>query len=165
METHVITIERIPTSIDELKDLSAASISTPFEAAALAVAVFCNYEDNSRRTIEMINYLKGPDALSPYDIQYIRDHLLGKGYIVRSYIRGTNRDNNYMLPYYPPYEVEVSDNNYSYRIKGYATVYLKSTGADDLRPITLREKDGKWFLWHNTFLDDVAPPLHTNIWY
>ena len=132
--------------------------SSPFKMAGLVVAVFNNWANNADETIKMINILKGPADLSNYDIQFIKDRLNGKEYVVRSYFNGTSPENNYTIPETP--EVEVSDNPYSYQDNGYATLYLKSSGADSPRPIKLRQKEstGEWFLWEHTFLADIRVP-------
>ena len=158
----VITFEKLPESVEELKAM--ADLSSPFKAAALAVAAFAHYEKHPEETIRMINFLKGPNDLSVMDTQFIRDRLRGKGYVIRSYFEGTSPENDYAAT--APYKVEVSDNPYSYTNEGYAVLYLKSSGADSLRPVTLRNKPstGEWFLWQHTFLSDIRIPKSQDAW-
>ena len=59
------------------------------------------------------------------DEQFINDRLRGKGYVVKSYIKGTSPQNDYFLSE-ASYEIEVSDNTYSCQNVYYATLYLKS---------------------------------------
>ena len=163
-KTEIIKLDRLPANVEELKSMPQAQFATPFDTAVLAVAVMCNYEKDVQSTIDMINYLKGPQPLSTYDIQFIRDRLAGKGYVPRSYIRGTSPDNDYALPA-APYEIEVSDNPYSYTNEGYATLWLTASGADSPRQVTLRRKgDGQWLLWQITFLSDVRQPKSSDPW-
>ncbi len=161
-KTEIITFEKLPASIEELKQM--ADLNSPFKTAALAVAVFANYEKNVDATVEMLNFLRGPRPLSQYDIQFIRDRLAGKGYVIRSYFKGTSPANDYTPS--APYQVEVSDNPYSYTNEGYATLWLKSSGADSPRQVTLRNKPstGEWFLWEAMFLGDIRIPASQDEW-
>ena len=162
-KTEVITFDVLPKNVEELKAI--ADMRTPFQTAALAVLAFTQYENDVPSSIEMINYLKGPQPLSVMDTQFIRDRLRGKGYVMRSYFRGTSPQNDYTIPA-PPYAIEVSDNPYSYTNEGYATLYLHASGADSPRGITLRQKPstGEWFLWQHTFLSDIRMPQSQNPW-
>ncbi len=164
-KTEMITFDALPKSLAELTPLAEECFASPFKMAALAVAVLTNYEVDRDATIEMLNYIKGPRPLSNLDIQFLRDRLAGKMYVVRSYFEGTGVDNNYTVPP-APYRIEVSDNPYSYQNEGYATLYLKSSGADNPRPVTLRLKPStnQWFLWEHTFLSDIRPPRAQDEW-
>ncbi len=158
----IITFDKLPTNVYELK--SMADMSTPFKTAALSVLAFLQYENDPEAAFEMIDYLKGPQPLSNLDKQFIRDRLEEKGYVIRSYFEGTSPENDYTLPV-APYSIEVSDNPYSYSNEHYATLYLKSSGADSLRQVTLREKgDGTWCLWGHTFLSDIHVPKSKDPW-
>jgi len=161
-KTENILIERIPENVEQLIQMSACSLSSPFQTAALAVAVLCNYENNADATIEMINYLKGPVDLSNLEKQFISDRLVGKAYVPRSYFKGTSPQNDYSLP--EVLEVEVSDNPYSYDNEGYAVLYLKSSGADSPRQVKLRRKGDKWYLWEILFLSDIRVPKSDDPW-
>lgn len=161
-KTETVFIEKIPYDIDGLKSLSASQMSTPFQTAALSVAVLCNYEKNVDSTVEMLNYLKGPIDLSNLEKQFLKDRLVGKYYVPRSYFNGTSRENGYALP--ERLEIEVSDNPYSYDNEGYATLYLKSSGADSPRQVKLRQKGDKWYLWEILFLSDIRVPAADDPW-
>ena len=157
-----VTIDKIPVSVEELKSMQKSDFRDEFETAALSVAVMCNYENDAQTTIDMIDYLKGPSPLSVYDKQFIRDRLMEKGYVPRSYLSGTSPENDYKPAF--PCEVEVSDNPYSYQNDGYATLYLKSSGADSLRQVVLRRKGEQWYLWEIMFLSDIRKPNSLDPW-
>ena len=161
-KSETFTFESLPANVAELSAM--ADMSSPFKTAALAVLVMCNYEKDVQATLEMINFLRGPRPLLPYDVQFLRDRLGGKGYVPRSYLLGTSPDNDYTPA--APYQVVVSDNPYSYPSPDYATLYLKSSGADSPRPVSLRLKpsEGKWYLWEHTFLADIRTPKSANPW-
>lgn len=161
-QTQRIQLPKLPASVAELTAM--ADLSTPFNTAALAVAVLCHYEADVSATLDMLNWLKGPQPLSEFDKQFLRDRLAGKGYVPRSFLHGTSPDNDYTPPA-PPYVVEISDNPYSYANEGYAVLWLTSTGADSPRQITLRRKgDGSWLLWQHSFIGDVRPPKAADPW-
>lgn len=164
-KTEIITFNALPKSAEDIKNNFADCFKSPFKMAALAVAVLMNYEDNRDATIEMLNAIKGPRPLTPFEIQFIRDRLAGKMYVVRSYFSGTSVDNDYTVPP-APYRIEVSDNPYSYQNADYATLYLNSSGADNPRPVTLRHKPStdEWFLWEHTFLSDIRQPRSQDPW-
>ena len=122
-----IRFEKLPKNIDELKLMAQDCFESPFKMAALSVAVFCNYENDVDSTIEMLNYIKGPRELSPYDIQFIRDRLKGMGYVVRSYIKGSSPDNDYAIS--APYEIEVEDTEDTEQVIQAVTL-LKKEGYD-----------------------------------
>lgn len=161
-KTERILLPALPKNVTELQTM--ADLSSPFRTAALAVAAFCRYEEDPEAALAMVDFLKGPQPLSVYDRQFIRDRLAGKGYVVRSYISGTSPEKDYALPP-APYEIVVSDNPYSYTNEGYAVLFLHSSGADSPRQITLRRKgDGSWLLWQHTFLSDVRAPKSAAPW-
>ena len=44
------------------------------------------------------------------------------------------------------------------------SITIQSSGADSKRPIVLREKDGKWYLWENLLLADIRKPARISGW-
>ena len=162
MEKQTFTFDSLPKSVEELKGMKEAVMTSPFMTAALAVAVLCHYGEDKQETIDMLNVLKGPQPLSAYDQQFIRDRLMGKNYKPYSFFEGSSPQNNYEPSV--PYTITVSDNPYSYTKEGYATLYLKSTGADSERPVQLRRKGEQWFLWQISFLSDIRTPAKDDPW-
>ncbi len=158
--TESFTFDTIPDNSTQLEGM--LQLSTPFETAALSVLVFCHYEKNAEETFEMIDRLKGPAPLSNFDKQFLNERLKGKEYKPFSFFEGATPSNNYTPD--KPYRISVSDNPYSYTNEGYATVYLKSNGADSPRPITLRQKGDKWYLWQISFLSDIKLPAKDDAW-
>ncbi|MCQ2973291.1 MAG: hypothetical protein MJ211_00615 [Bacteroidales bacterium] len=161
-KTEVIKFDKLPESVAELEAMPQASMTNPFEVAALVVAVLCHYEKDAQTCIDMINFLKGPQPLSPYDKQFLKDRLVGKYYVPRSYFAGTSPQNNYQPTM--PYTVTVSDNPYSYQQENYVTLWLKSSGADSPRQIQMRKKGDQWFLWQNMLLPSIRIPAAEDPW-
>lgn len=164
MASMTFTFESLPKSVDELKALPEASLTSPFAVAALSVAALCSYEENKDACFEMLNLLKGPQPLTPFDYQFLRDRLGGKAYKPFSFFAGSSPANGYKPN--APYTITVSDNPYSYGDANYATLWLQSSGADSARPVKLRKKGstGQWFLWDIQFLSDIRIPAEEDPW-
>ncbi len=152
----------LPQKLSELKALPEASLTDPFRSAALTICAFCAYAHETADGIEMINYLKGPQELSIYDKQLIKDNLEGKGYIPYSYFKGALPENEYTPS--KPYTVEVQSNAFSYTEEGYIKLYVQSGGAESLRSIILRRKGNQWFLWEQMILADIRKPRSADPW-
>ena len=156
------TFNALPTSVAELQTLPEYAMSDPFMTAALTVAILCRYEADPQATAEMLNAIKGPRPLSPFEIQFLRDRLAGKGYKPYSYFRGATPANNYTPD--QPYIITVRDDPYSYQNEGYARLQLRSYGADNPRQITLRQKGDQWLLWDQMLLSDIRIPAKDDPW-
>lgn len=156
-----VEFDALPQSAAEV-----APCQTPEETAALAVAALVRYTEDQEAGIAMLNVLRGPRPLSPQDIQLLKDQLLkDRNYVARSHFNGATPDNDYTPT--EPYSVTVSDNPNSYMTEGYATLYIRSGGADSPRPITLRKKPstGEWFLWnHVGLLPGIRVPASQDPW-
>lgn len=156
------TFENLPASVDELRAMPEYAMSDPFMTAALTVAILCRYEADPHATAEMLNAIKGPRPLTPYEIQFLRDRLEGKGYKPFSYFRGATPANDYSPD--KPYTITVRDDLYSYQNDGYARLQMHSFGADNDRPITLRRKGDQWLLWEQMLLSDIRIPAKDDTW-
>lgn len=158
-----MVIGEIPQSMEQFTALPQADMSTPFKTAALTVVALCLYPKNRQLSLEMLGYLKGPAGLSGIDKQFINDRFMDKDYVPRSYFEGATPENNYQPA--SPYTLTVSENPYSYQNEGYATLYIKSGGADSARQVQLRKaKDGKWYLWEQFLLSDIRKPKSEDPW-
>ncbi len=159
------TFNSLPKNVQELKQLPEAKLKTPYETAALTVLALTRYEESPEDCIEMLNFLKGPEEVTTYEKQFIRERLNGKFYKTFSFFKGTRPDNNYTPS--KPYTITVSSNPYSFDSANWATLYLTSSGADNPRPVKLREKPstGEWFLNEIQFLSDIRLPANQDKWY
>ena len=153
MEKTYVFNEKI-TNLDQLKQL--VDFTDPFQVSSCVVMCLCNYANSVKDTIEMINYLKGPSPLSNYDIQFLRDRLANKPYLMESYIAGSSVENGYTAT--KPYTIVVRDNPYSYQEDGYITLYISSSGADSDRSLKLIIKDDNWYLWQNYLMVGIRLP-------
>ena len=158
------TFTTIPRSVADLKALPESDLSTPFKTCALTMLVLLNYGDDVNATIEMLNYLKGPEPMNAYQIQFLKDRLAGKEYVARSFFEGSSPQNNYIPT--EPLKITVYDNPYSYPEAGWATLHMDSTGADSPRQIKCRLKPStnQWFLVENLALSDIRTPVAADPW-
>lgn len=162
-----VVFEKLPETFEEFKALPQAALTDPFEVAALTVLALCFYPENKDLSLQMLDYLRGPNPLSTYDKQFLKDRFMDKDYVPRSYFNGATPDNNYVPS--EPYTIVVKENPYSYEngdASGkYANLFIHSGGADSDRSVKMREaKDGKWYLWEQFLLADIRKPEASNPW-
>lgn len=158
------TFDKVPQSVAELQQLSEYSLDTPFKTAALAMLVLLRWETDVEGCHQMIDALRGPDPLSNFGKQFIKERLNGKTYKVKSFFAGATVENGYTPTM--PLTITISDNPYSYPDPNWATLYLKSAGADTVRPIKFRKKPstGQWFLNDYQNLSDIRVPAADDPW-
>ena len=114
------TFNSLPNNVAELQALPEASLDTPFKTAALVVLALARYEASQQDCIDMLNFLKGPEPVNQFQIQFLRDRLSGKQYKVNSFFEGTSPENSYNMQ--APYKITVSENPYSYPEPNVASV-------------------------------------------
>ena len=154
--------ESLPKNVEELRALPEFALTDPFMTAALTVAALCRYEADSDAAISMLNELRGPRPLSNYELQFLRDRLAGKGYKPYSFFDGATPANNYTPDC--PFAITIRDDPYTYQNEGYARLQLRSYGADNLRPVILRQKGDQWLLWDQMLLSDIRTPAKDDPW-
>lgn len=159
-----VTFDELPTTLDMLRALPEADLKKPYYAAALLIPALCMWSKDQKSALEMINFLKGPQELSTYDIQFISERLRDKEYLPFSYFEGATPENGYKPSL--PYTVTISTVPNSFDEIGYAKLYLQSKGADSPRPVQIREKpsSGEWFLWEQMLLSDIRLPVSLDPW-
>lgn len=163
-KSETFTFTALPESVEQLKALPEASLDSPFKTAALTVCALCAYAADKQIGIEMLNFLKGPKPLTPFEISFIDDRLrYGKAYVPFSYFKGATPENNYTPS--EPFSVTISSNPYSNANEGYMKLFIRSGGADNPREIVMRMKgDGRWFLWEQFLLPDIRIPKSADPW-
>ncbi len=157
--------DSIPASLEELKARPEADLKDPDGVVALAVIAFNIYPVNADLSIAMLDFLKGPAPLSNMEKSFIKEQLRDKDYLPRSYFNGATPANNYEPA--EPLSVTVRESAHSRDVEGYYTAYIRSGGADNDRPMTVRLKPstGEWFLSnHVGFLPGIRVPADQNPW-
>ena len=160
------TFKSLPQNVEELKAIPGSDLKDPYAVAALTVAALARYESSIDDCIAMLNYLKGPEPVSTYEKQFLRDRFQGnKYYKVMSFFKGSSPANNYTPT--QPYTITVKSNPYSFQNAGWCTLWLHSSGADNDREVKLRKKPstGEWFLNEILFLSDIRTPAAQDKWY
>ena len=159
------SFEALPQTVDELKALSEAALTDVYAVAALSLLALTRFEADRDASIAMLNFLKGPDPMTPMAIQQISDRFMdGKFYKVNSFFEGATPANNYTPS--QPYKVKVSSTPYSFDTENWAVLYLHSGGSDSPRPVKLRKKPstGQWFLVEIQYLGDIRTPPTADKW-
>ncbi|MBQ3865594.1 MAG: hypothetical protein II776_01735 [Clostridia bacterium] len=168
MKTKKIALSALPGTLAELQAMPEAALTDPFAVAALTAAVMTAFPKDREGCFAMINFLRGPRPMSPMDEAFIRDRFMdGKDYIPRSHFDGATPENDYTPAL--PYTVTVQEGAHSrdQEKEGYLTLYLTSGGADNVRPVTLRNKPstGQWFLWeYSSLLSTIRIPKSQDAW-
>ena len=158
-----VVFPQLPDTFEQFKALPQAALANPFDTAALTVLALCFYPQDKELCYQMLEFLKGPGTLSPYERQFIRDRFMDSDYVPRSYFKGATPQNDYLPS--QPYTISVSENPYSYQNQGYAKLFIRSGGADSPREVLLRlAKDGKWYLWEQFLLVGIRAPESSNPW-
>ena len=131
----------------------------------LTVLALCAYAADRQIGQDMLNWLRGPRPLNGQDISFLNDRFRdGKTYLPFTYFVGSTPDNNYTPT--QPYTIRVESNHVSGEEQGYMKLFIPCGGADDPRPIKLRQRgsDGKWFLWEQYLLTGVRTPKAADPW-
>ncbi len=163
-KTETFTFASLPTNVSELQALPECSLDTPFKTVALAIAALCNFANNENETFAMLDFLKGPENTSTYEKQFIKERLANKTYKTFAFFEGANTQNGYKPSV--PYTIKVSDSPYSYSEENWATLYVKSAGADSPGLVKLRRKPstGQWFINDIQCLSDIRIPASEDPW-
>lgn len=160
-----VVLPKLPTTLAEMMTLPQAALRTPQDTAALTVAALCAYPRNPAGALEMLDYLRGPRPMSPSEKQFLKERFSnGWDYLPRSYLMGAVPQNNYTPSY--PYTVELSDSFSQIAEPGYHKFDVRSGGADNPRPVTLRSKPstGQWFLWDQILMVQIRVPVSQDPW-
>lgn len=158
------TFATLPESLDQMKALPEAALSTPFQTAALTVCALCAYAVDKQIGIEMLNWLRGTRPLNGQEISFLNDRFRdGKTYIPFSYFAGATPENNYTPS--EPFTLVIESDHTSGAEQSYMKLFIPCGGADSPRPIKLRMKgDGKWFLWEQYLLTGIHAPKVDDPW-
>ena len=164
-QKQTFTFSALPESLAQLQALPEAALDTPFQTAALTVCALCAYAADKAIGTEMLNWLRGPRPMNGQDISFLNDRFRdGKTYLPFTYFAGATPENNYTPT--EPYTITIESNHVSGAESGYMKLFIPCGGADDPRPIKLRQRgsDGKWFLWEQYLLPGVRTPVAADPW-
>ena len=163
--TESFTFSHVPATLEELRMLPEASLQSPFATAALTLLALMKYEDAPEECFRMLDFLNGPNELTPYQKQFLQERLRGRQYTVASFFEGAVPENGYQPSV--PLKISVFSNAYSYPEENWAILWLTSGGADSPREIKLRKKPstGEWFQSSEYgFLAQIRLPKEADPW-
>lgn len=150
-------------NLDEMKSVEGFSFKNPKMTAAMFIVSLDAFTKNQESGIEMINFLKGPVDLGAHDISFLKDRLRGKEYLPSSYFKGSSPENNYSKE--EPFKIEIHDDISGQKEEGYLKFFIKSSGADSKRPITLRQKGDEYFIYeYSSILLSIVKPKAEDPW-
>jgi len=153
----------LPESLEQMQALPEAALDDPFQTAALTVCALCAYAADKTIGTEMLNWLRGPRPLSPYDVSFLNDRFREGNYVPFSYFAGAVPANDYTPN--QPYTLTFEAGPYADANPGYKKLHIRSGGADAPREIVLRQKgDGQWLLWDQFLLVSIRTPKSADPW-
>lgn len=164
-KSETFTFQALPESVEQMKSMPEASLDTPFKTAALTVCALCAYAASPEIGKDMLNFLKGPAPLTPYEISFLNERFRDNPAVLPfSYFEGATPDNNYTPD--QPFRVTVTSNPHSKRDDTHTTLWIKSGGADNPREVALRLKpsEGKWYLNEQHLLVGIRTPKAADPW-
>ena len=157
MPSQTIVFSELPENLEQVRALPQASLTNPFETAALAVCAFCVYSVDPQAGAEILTFLRGPKGeLSAYDKSFLKDRFSQYRYVPFSYFEGAKPENDYRPD--EPYRITFFTDPYSFQNEGYCKLNVRSGGADSPRQIQLRRKGSQWFLWEQFVLVGIRTP-------
>ena len=159
-----VTFNTLPKSLNEFEAAAQIGLLNPENTCALFIAALNLFIQNKEDGVEAINILRGPRPLSNAEVQFLRDRFIDKPYLPLAYCEGATPQNNYTpsIPYTLKFYPDPRPQDCQ---PGYMRLYLKTTGADSKRGITLRQKGDNWYLWdYPALLMGIRIPAFEDPW-
>lgn len=159
-----VTLQKLPDTLTQFDALLQNGLIRPETTCALFLAALRLYTLEVNAGLAALNRLRGPQPMTGYDAQFIRDRLRGKTYLPMAYFEGATPQNSYTPRV--PYVLNVLDDWRPQDIQpGYLRIFLKTAGADSPRPMQLRKKGENWFLWeYSSILLGIRIPAAEDSW-
>ena len=160
-----VKFDSLPQNAEEMKAMPAFDQKDEYAVAAFTVAALLRYAASPEDGKAMIDVLNGPENPSNLDLQLMEERLSESDYVIRSYFKGAEPENDYTPK--TPYTVEMLEYSNSRDIDNYLYLYIVSGGADNARQVQLRKKPstGEWFIWvFKGLLMDIRVPVSEDKW-
>lgn len=156
LQAQDISIEAIPTNMDQFLEIRAKLAQTPQGGAAVFILSMLLYEREPELGMQAFTIALDRHKLAKNNPGYkgyvpdqtfqnnVKSYLAPRSYIARSYILGTSPEQGYQMGK-PPYKMQFSSNAHSEQSDGSMRIFIKSSGADSPRPVTLKKNNrGIW---------------------
>ena len=151
---------KLPKSEQDIKQM--VDFKDEKYITALFLASLVRFVENADDGIKMINVLRGPQAMSDYDINFLKNQLSDKKYLPQSYFEGATPENNYKPK--EPFTVNIFDEDKQIE-EGYIRTFVWTKGADNIRYMTLRQKGDEWFVWeYPGIVSGIKIPADADVW-
>ena len=160
-----VKFEKLPQNVEEMKAMRSFDQKDEYAVAAFTVAALFRFVSDPEDGRAMLNVLKGPEDVSNLELQMMEERLTDNEYLIRSYFKGAEPENDYRPK--DPWTVEMEEYSNSRDIDNYLSLYVVSGGADNPRQIQLRKKPstGEWFVWvFEGLLMDIRIPVSEDKW-
>lgn len=158
-----VVFEQLPQTAAELEALlEVYPQSDARSTGAFFLAGLLRYVDCADDGLAMIDLLRGPRPMNDTDKKFLKDRLREKAYLPGAYFEGAAPENDYTPD--TPLTLTVYDDPMQAE-EGYCYIQLTTTGADSPRRLTLREKDGLYYLWeYSNILTGIRLPASQDPW-
>ena len=158
-----VTFEQMPQTARDLQALLEVYPQTDARnAGAFFIASLVRYVDSADDGLAMIDLLRGPRPMNDMNKDFLKDRLREKSYLPGAYFEGATPENDYTPD--TPWTLLVYDDPMNAE-EGYLYLQVETTGADSRRRITLREKDGRYYLWeYSNVLTGIRLPASQDPW-
>ena len=160
-----VKFNTMPQNAEEMKAMPNFDQKDEYAVAAFTVAALLRFASDPENGKAMLSVLKGPEAVSNLEVQQMYEKLTDCEYVIRSYFKGAEPENDYRPK--EPWTVELLEYSNSRDIENYLYLYVVSGGADNPRQIQLRRKPstGEWFIWvFQGLLMDIRVPVSEDKW-
>lgn len=134
--------------------------TNPYNVVGAFVRTLTVYNSSTPNEFyDLLQVLQGDfQPLSEMMKQNIKDRMSQNdkySFIGKSYFKGATPENDYTPS--EPFELEVTENDYSDVEEGIKKLFVKSGGADSPRGIMVRlAKDGNYYVWSDSFMGLLA---------
>lgn len=158
-----VIFETLPENAEDMKAIKDEyGMENPLEVTAFFIAAISRYNESPEDTFAMIDVLRGPQPMSDNDKSFMEERFSDKLYLADAYFDGAEPGNDYLAG--APFSITV----YSVSVEppeGYAYAEVKTSGADSPRRISLREKNGNYYIWeYNGILLSIKLPKSEDPW-
>lgn len=158
-----VVFDALPQTAEDIEALlEYYPLSDPRHAGAFFITSLVRYVDSADDGLAMIDVLRGPRPMNGMEQDFIKDRLRDKTYLPGAYFEGAAPENDYTPD--TPWTLIVYDDTMEAE-EGYRYIQVATTGADSRRRITLREKDGQYYLWeYSNILTGIRLPASLDPW-
>lgn len=158
-----VVFDVLPRTAEDIEALlEYYPLSDPRHTGAFFIASLVRYVDSADDGLAMIDVLRGPRPMNGMEQDFIKDRLRDKTYLPGAYFEGAAPENDYTPD--TPWTLIVYDDTMEAE-EGYRYIQVATTGADSRRRITLREKDGQYYLWeYSNVLTGIRLPASLDSW-